>query len=77
MLDTRPITAYLQQVAKLLPNARSKERAYRSDLQNLATKVWKRSCHHTGNSMVFSVRQQESVMNDLVFERPPLALKTF
>ncbi len=35
MLDTRPITAYLQQVAKLLPNARSKERAYRSDLQNL------------------------------------------
>ena len=35
MTPARPIIAYLQQVAKLLPNARSKERAYRSDLQNL------------------------------------------
>ena len=35
MLDTKPVTAYLHQVARLFPNERSKERAYRADLQNL------------------------------------------
>ncbi|MDD4018913.1 MAG: N-6 DNA methylase [Kiritimatiellae bacterium] len=35
MLDSKPVTAYLHQVARLFPNARSKERAYRADLQNL------------------------------------------